>query len=212
MLQNFVAIANDQSIEVTIEIHPAIDQTACSNLPTAQMLQEEADFPDVLRKGWAKLTGYSFRSSRFYPCMQKISITFPGAIDYYNYIREMTSCSQYSFYSGADYEMQTAIFRRTAKIGDSKAYKLLLQKDGSGCASELNAPLFAILRDNLKEFLATFRELTHKMKKIAVANQYDFNIDFKIQQFNSDVIATLDIELKATAREFNALIESLKIR
>lgn len=207
--------ASEQSVEIHFRIHPQSKSTECSKLfgpkPTGDQIEElsrESDYVIIINRGWVRLDGYDYIQNReFYPCFQDIIVLFPSLSSFHAFAKEMTSCSQYPFYSGADYALQTAIFEKAALTGDIHLYIILLSKDGR-CASEMNPPLYSILRKNPEALVIAFNKLNKEQKQIAVATQYDFNLDLQNQIITKQQIARLPKFLKQTAQEFNEMMQS----
>lgn len=165
-----------ESVIVRFQIHPKVQQEGCGKIPSVLDLKEDQEFLKVLKNGWVKLKKCSFDEKRKpYPCLQNVEVQFPRKKDFYDFLMEFDGMVQYPFYSGADYALFTKIFELVSKTGDERAYKILLLKNTSGSASELNAPLFAILREDPRVFGKVFFLLDQKQKEIAVQAQYDFN-------------------------------------
>jgi hypothetical protein len=199
--------ASNAPIEVTLRIHPKVAANACARLPEASDLSTETDFPKLLSSGWVRLSDSSFDAQReFYPCFQDVTVSFPSADRFYEFVSSMSDCPQYPFYSGADYNLQTAIFEYAAKSGDSAAYGRLLAKDGNRCASEMNAPLYSILRKHPAAFAQAFRALSAVQQQVVAATQYDFNLELEEQQFSARSLEGLSPEAANAARKFNELL------
>jgi hypothetical protein len=196
----------DRASVFRIQIHPKAGAKECSTLPAADALPEEDDYPRLLKRGWVKLQKSNFDEHReFYPCLQDVVVTFPEPKAFYQFVATMSACPQYPFYSGADYALQTAIFERAAQSGDADAYQRLLAKDGR-CVSELNPPLYSVLRRNPERFLQTFRRLSESQQLVVAATQYDFNLELRDQQFGAGVLSKLPGEVVPAARRFNELL------
>jgi len=201
------ADASGEPVELTVRIHPKVAADACARLPEASDLSMEDDFPKLLSSGWVRLDHSDFDAQReFYPCFQDVTVSFPSAGIFHEFLSSMSDCPQYPFYSGADYNLQTAIFERVAKSGDATAYGRLLAKDGSRCASEMNAPLYSILRKHPAAFAQAFRSLSATQQRLAAATQYDFNLEVEEQQFSARSLNGLSPEATKAARKFNELL------
>jgi hypothetical protein len=137
--------------------------------------------------------------------LQDVAVRFPSAAAYHEFVETMSPCAQYPFWSGADYALQEAIFEGAVKSGDRSTFRLLLAKDGR-CASELNAPLFSILRRNPQAFLVAFAGLSAAQQRIAASTQYDFNLALDEQLLPAGVLRDLPPELSEAAKLFNALL------
>ena len=102
------------------EIHPKLAAEHCARLPNAGEISQEEAFPELIARGWLTLKGSTFDAGReFYPCMQDVRVEFPTEQLYHEFVRTMSACPQYPFYSGADYTLQSRIFERTAASGDA---------------------------------------------------------------------------------------------
>jgi hypothetical protein len=200
-------------------IHPQSEPTECSRLfgskPSGEQLEElnkESDFKKAATRGWVRLEGFDFDKDRqFYPCFQDVAVSFPSLPAFYEFVESMDSCPQYPFYSGADYAMQTAIFEEAVVAGDHQLYKRLLGKDGR-CVSELNPPLYSILRKNPQALLRAFAELNEDQRRVAVATQYDFNKPWHTQLISDVAIAGLSEDLKNVAKVFNEMMRKEAIK
>lgn len=207
-------VVNAQRVEIRFRIHPQSKSTECSKLlglePTADQLTEidmDQDYKIVLDRGWVHLDRYDYdQNRRFYPCFQDLVVSFPSVSSFHAFVEEMTSCPQYPFVgSGSDYALQMTIFERAASTGDLRLYVILLSKDGR-CASEMNPPLYSILRENPEALLTAFDKLNEKQKQVAVATQYDFNVALQHQIISEQQIAKLPKHLVQIARLFNDMM------
>ena len=197
--------AGAKAISIEFRIHPKLAADQCTRLPTVANLAEEEDFPKVLSKGWAALRESSFDESRDYPCLQDVTVVFPSPQALHGFISQMSACPQYPFYSGADYELQTAVFEYAASSADATAYRRLLAKDGR-CVSEMNPPLYAILRKNQQALLRAFASLGAEQQRVAAATQFDFNLSVEEQQFDVEHLQDSSSESEANALHFNQLL------
>ena len=205
--------ATGQNVEIRLRIHPQSKTMECSELFGAtstddeiKELSLEPDYKILLKRGWIRLEGYDYIQKRqFYPCFQDIVVVFPTLSSFHTFSKEMTSCPQYPFYSGADYALQTAIFENAVLTGDIDLYIILLSKDGRS-ASEMNPPLYSILRKNPEALLTAFSNLNTEQKQIAIATQYDFNLGLQDQIITEQQIEKLPKLLKQTAQEFNEMM------
>jgi hypothetical protein len=197
-----------QIIRIEFQIHPQLTGGQCAHLPAVANLAEEEDFPKVISKGWVALRKSSFDKERNPPCVQDVEVLFPSPRELLAFASAMSGCPQYPFYSGADHELQTAIFEYTAHSADAAAYHRLLSKNGD-CASELNPPLYSILRKNPAAFLRAFAALDAEQQRVAAATQYDFNLAVEVQQLDLSRLQDLSPESAASARRFNELLAAL---
>lgn len=191
------------------EIHPKLQASACSSLPTVEALSEESEFPKLLKKGWVRLLNADYQADRkFYPCLQNVVVTFPNADEFYAFLRQAGPSTQYPFYSAADLNLMTAIFEHVARSGDPKAYNLLLLKDTRNSVSEMDAPLYATLRKNPPAYILAFDKLSLEQKKVAVGAQYDLNEPIAAQLFNVKDLDAVDASLGKAAEQFNDLMKA----
>ena len=208
-------VVSAQSVEIRFRIHPQSKSTRCSMLfgkePTGDQqteLDKESDYKIILNRGWVRLDRYDYIQNRkFYPCFQDLVVSFPTLSSLHAFAEEMSRCPQYPFWSGSDYTLQTTIFERAASTGDIRLYIILLSKDGR-CVSEMNSPLYSILRKNPKALMIAFDKLNEKQKRVAVATQYDFNLNLQDQIITEQQITKLPKHLSQAARQFNEMMRS----
>lgn len=203
---SLAATARAEGRKFKISIHPNVSEEQCSKISDKFGFDEEKDFPKLLKKGWVALEKHSFEKTRkFYPCMQDVVAEFPTEQDFCEFLRDADRSPQYPFYSGADYGLQTSIFEHVAKTGDMVAYKILLSKDGRS-DSELNAPLYAILRRNPECFLETFSLLKREQQEIVAKSQYDFNLKTNSQKIKIEGKIKASKVLTGAAKKFNSML------
>ena len=196
------------SVTFEIEMHPALNRDLCGALPAASDIPQEEDFLGLLRHSWVSLVESTYDETRKWPCMQRVVVTFPTYGTYVEFASSMSRCPQYPFYSGADYALQTAIFERAVADSDEVVIQYLMKKNGL-CASELNPPLFSILRKNPLTFLRVYGKLSPREKRVVVETQYDFNSKVEEQQFSPETTHALPDSLRKEAESFNQALSEI---
>src|SRR5215510_1290992 len=75
-----LATAADRPYVLHVQLHPKLGVAECASLPTAEAVEGEDDFRELLRRGWVTLEKSNFDDDRtFYPCLQNVVVAFPDA-------------------------------------------------------------------------------------------------------------------------------------